>query len=191
MEGISRQQTGTAGSELMKRYRLWLIIYFNGVSSPPAMHTSPVTQMPSWQVLHSLRGRESVPVFVALSDRGDSTGTKSHFLALSGVQDCRREIPHFESEQWLSDLRYHILFMALSKFFPPTYSLLGWCYYLKSQVFKALLAHSRGVLKTVKLSENTVFSPAELWVSRITHLYESFNPNSYLHFLFIHTSYAK
>lgn len=53
LEEISEEQQ-TAGSELMKG--LWLpISSFHGSPSPLTLHTSTVTQMPSWQVLHSLR----------------------------------------------------------------------------------------------------------------------------------------
>lgn len=56
LEEISKEQTGTAGSDLMKGYSLWLpISSFHGSPSPLTLPTSIVTQMPSWQVLHSLQ----------------------------------------------------------------------------------------------------------------------------------------
>lgn len=62
------------------------------------------------------------------------------------------------------------------------------CHYPKIPVSKRLLTHSCGVLNTVKITENTMFSLAELWVSEMTsHLYGNFNPNSfYILHLLIH-----
>lgn len=105
-------------------------------------------------------------------------------------QHYEREIHNSESKQGLSDLQLYILFMALSNvFFPPLTLCLGDINTWEILVPELLLARYRGVLKILNLGENTMFSPAQLGVSGITpHLFGSFNPNSYLQFVFIHIS---
>lgn len=152
------------------------------------MQTSTVPQLPNWQVLHPLRERESIPMLVAFSDHADGTGTTFHFLSLSLSTGLWKGNHNFESNSnFLASILTLYLWHKII-FFPPL--TLCWKVSLpRTLVCNTLLALSRGVLKTGKLNENTMFIPSELWVSGIApHLYGSFNQFyiSYLSIYLIH-----
>lgn len=144
LEGISAQQTGTACSELMKSYSLWLIIYFNRASSPPTMHTSTVTQMPSWQVLHSLRERESAPMPVAFSVHTVIRHRHQISLSSSLNRTGKGKFPILnQNNAFLTSNPKSYLWHQVN--FPPhTYSLLGRYLYLKILVSKTCLPVPEG-----------------------------------------------
>lgn len=124
-EGISRQRSGTAGSELMKSSSPWLIIYLKRVSTPPAM-----TRKPGWQVPHSQRDWEAFPC--PCRPLTPQMAQAPHGTFQLSPQHYKREIHNSESKQGLSDPQLHILLMALSNVFFPTYSLLGRYQYLRN-----------------------------------------------------------
>lgn len=153
LEEISEKQTGTAGSELMKG--LWLpISSFNGSPSPLTSHTSTVTQMPSWQVLHSLQEGKTkrsrvrgIPWphrwhrhQISLSSSLNRIA-KGKIVILNQNTDFVTPNPTFCLWHWVHFSLSHT----------HTHSLLRRYHYTKIPASKRLLAHPRGVLNTVKV----------------------------------------